>query len=122
MAGISTITGRSLPTEEERFRASNWLQGQMRLPSPGERTPGVWPLELTPSKWINKKAKGYTASIYNPPKMLDPVAGMVDFKGFKPKAALDRSDEAKDIIEAYKIFQLLCWAASGANSFMQYVS
>ena len=38
------------------------------------------------------------------------------------KNGLEIEYEAKDIIEAYKIFQLLCWAASGANSFMQYVS
>jgi len=38
------------------------------------------------------------------------------------KSGLEVSYEAKDIIDAYKIFQLLCWAASGANSFMQYVS
>lgn len=40
----------------------------------------------------------------------------------KRKSGLEVSYEAKDIIEAYKIFQHLCWAASGANSFMQYVS
>ena len=100
--GISTITGRPLPSEKEKFKASNWLAGQLRLPSPGERVPGVWPLEMTPSKWISKKDPGYTGSLYNPPKMLDPIAGMVDFKGFKPKVSIERSEEVKDIMDFTK--------------------
>ena len=87
---FSAITGRRLPTEKEKFRASRWVAEQMRLPSPGERVPGVWPLEMTPKKWIDRSAPGYTASLFNPPKMVDPIAGMVDFKGFKPKTTLDQ--------------------------------
>lgn len=66
---ISTITGKPIPLEEEKFRAGKWLSKQMSLPKPGDRRQyGVWPFDLTPKKYFEE------ASIYNPPKgSLDPV-------------------------------------------------
>ena len=66
---ISTITGKPVPSEAEKFRAGKWINKQLKLPQPGERRQyGVWPFDLTPKEYFKE------ASIYNPPKgMVDPI-------------------------------------------------